>query len=200
MMSSGRLEAFSDGVFAIAITLLIIEVGIPKVDESESLARALGDQWPAFASYAVSFVIIGIIWVNHHNLFRFIARVDSGVLYVNLGLLAAVAFLPWPTALLGEYVDAGDNAHIATVIYSVNMTVVGIMFIALWSYLALHPALLADGFTPADARRARRRTWVGPVVYGLTIPLALVSPYACLAVYAVLALYFLVPAFGRITA
>ena len=200
MMSMGRLEAFSDGVFAIAITLLIIEVGVPKVGESESLARALGGQWPSFASYAVSFVIIGIIWVNHHNLFRFIARVDSGVLYVNLGLLAAVAFLPFPTALLGEYVDAGDNAHIATVIYSLNMTVVGIMFIALWSYLAWHPALLADGFTPADARRARRRTWVGPIAYGLTIPLALVSPYACLAVYAVLALYFLVPAFGRLTA
>ena len=107
-----RTVALSDGVFAIAITLLIIEVRVPDSEAGE-LARDLANQWPTYAAYVVSFAIIGIIWVNHHDIFERIATVDRSLLFLNLGLLLTVAFLPFPTALLGDYIRQGDNAHIA---------------------------------------------------------------------------------------
>jgi uncharacterized membrane protein len=188
-MPKSRLEAFSDGVFAIAITLLIIEVRPPDAAPDE-LAVDLISLWPSYAAYAVSFVIIGIIWVNHHEIFEGIRAVDRPLLFLNLLLLLTVAFLPFPTALLGEYIRDGDNAHIAAAVYGANMTLIGLAFIALWTYLARVPALLAPEVGTEGARRARRGAMVGPVAYALTIPLAFVSPIACLIVYATLALYF----------
>jgi uncharacterized membrane protein len=188
-MPKSRTEAFSDGVFAIAITLLIIEVRVPD-SEAGDLARDLANQWPSYAAYVVSFAIIGIIWVNHHDIFERITTVDRPLLFLNLVLLLTVAFLPFPTALLGEYIRKGDNAHIAAAVYGFNMTLIGLAFIALWTYLVRVPTLLTPGLGAEGARRARRAAIVGPVVYGLTIPLAFVSPVACLIAYAALALYF----------
>ena len=188
-MPTSRIEAFSDGVFAIAITLLIIEVRPPDSEAGE-LAGDLVGLWPSYAAYFVSFVVIGIIWVNHHDVFGRITTVDRPLLFLNLFLLLTVAFLPFPTALLGEYVREGDNAHIAAAVYGANMTMIGLAFIAIWTYLARVPALLAHGMGADAALRARRAATVGPVVYALTIPLAFVSPVACLIVYAALALYF----------
>lgn len=158
--------------------------------EAGHLAGDLGELWPSYAAYAVSFAIIGMIWVNHHAIFERITVVDRPLLFLSLFLLLTVAFLPFPTALLGEYVRDGDNAHVAAVVYSANMTLIALGFMALWAYLARTPALLTGGFKPADARQSLRRSAVGPVVYGLTILVAFVSPVACLAVYAALALYF----------
>jgi uncharacterized membrane protein len=188
-MPKTRLEAFSDGVFAIAITLLIIEVRVPDSAAGE-LARDLANQWPTYAAYVVSFAIIGIIWVNHHDIFERIITVDRPLLFLNLLLLLTVAFLPFPTALLGDYIREGDNAHVAAAIYGANMTMIGLTFIAMWTYLVRVPSLLTLGLGAEGARRARRAAIVGPVLYGLTIPLAFVSPVACLIVYAALALYF----------
>jgi len=184
-----RTEAFSDGVFAIAITLLIIEVRTPDSAPGE-LARDLANQWPSYAAYVVSFVIIGIIWVNHHDIFGRILTVDRPLLFLNLVLLLTVAFLPFPTALLGDYIRRGDNAHIAAAVYSLNMTLIGLSFIAIWTYLVRAPSLLAPEVGAEGARRARRAAAIGPVLYALSIPLAFVSPVACLVVYAALALYF----------
>ena len=102
-MPKTRLEAFSDGVFAIAITLLIIEVRVPD-SHAGDLARDLANQWPSYAAFVVSFAIIGIIWVNHHDIFERIVTVDRPLLFLNLLLLLTVAFLPFPTALLGDYI------------------------------------------------------------------------------------------------
>jgi uncharacterized membrane protein len=188
-MPKSRTEAFSDGVFAIAITLLIIEVRPPHSEAGE-LARDLANQWPSYAAYVVSFAIIGIIWVNHHEIFERITTVDRPLLFLNLLLLLTVAFLPFPTALLGEYIRKGDNAQVAAAVYGANMTLIGLAFIAIWTYLARVPALLTTGLGAEGARRARRAAAIGPVVYGLSIPLAFVSPVACLILYAALALYF----------
>jgi uncharacterized membrane protein len=188
-MPKSRIEAFSDGVFAIAITLLIIEVRPPD-SEAGDLAGDLVSLWPSYAAYVVSFVIIGIIWVNHHEIFEGITAVDRPLLFLNLLLLLTVAFLPFPTALLGEYIREGDNAHIAAAVYGANMTLIGLAFIAIWTYLARVPALIAPDVGARGARRARRAAAVGPIVYALTIPLAFVSPLACLVAYAALALYF----------
>ncbi len=188
-MPKSRTEAFSDGVFAIAITLLIIEVRVPHAKAGE-LAADLASQWPSYAAYVVSFAIIGIIWVNHHDIFERIVTVDRPLLFLNLLLLLTVAFLPFPTALLGDYIREGDNAHIAAAIYGANMTLIGLAFIAMWTYLVRVPTLLTAEVGVEGARRARRAAVVGPVVYALSIPLAFVSPVACLIAYAALALYF----------
>jgi len=138
----------------------------------------------------VSFVIIGIIWVNHHDIFERIITVDRPLLFLNLLLLLTVAFLPFPTALLGQYIRQGDNAHIAAAVYGANMTLIGLAFIAVWTYLARVPSLLEPQIGAEGARQARRAAVIGPVLYGLSIPLAFVSPVACLIIYAAMALYF----------
>src|SRR5436309_13539589 len=98
-MRTNRVEAFSDGVLAMAITLLILEISVPDV-KGDDLLDALGHQWPSYVAYVVSFLTIGIMWVNHHALFDHIRIVDRGLLFVNLFLLLAIAFVPFPTALL----------------------------------------------------------------------------------------------------
>ena len=190
-LSSGRVEAFSDGVMAIAITLLILDVRVPVAEEGD-LASKLAHQWPSYASYAVTFLIIGIIWVNHHFLFDRVRAVTRAVLYLNILLLMGVAFLPFPTALLAEYLREDQNSHIAAAVYSATMVAIGIGFVALWWHLARHPELMEEDTDGSVARTAMRRALVGPIVYGATIALAFVSAPACLVVYALMALYFMV--------
>jgi len=187
-----RLEAFSDGVIAIAITLLILEVKIPHVRAGD-LASALGDQWPSYLAYVLTFVVIGIMWMNHHRLFELIGRTDRGLLFVNLFMLMGIAFLPFPTALLADYVgDGGANAHVAAAVYSATMTVIGLTFLGIWLYLDRHRELLAPGVDAAVIAGSIRRTLPGPCLYGASIALAFVSAEACLVVYALLAAYFAV--------
>ena len=116
--ATSRLEAFSDGVFAIAITLLVLELHVPETGD-RSLARALAHEWPQFAAYLTSFLIIGIMWVNHHSMFREITRVDRPLLFLNLLLLLWTALLPFPTELIARYLRAGGaDAHVAAAVYS----------------------------------------------------------------------------------
>jgi|1186.fasta_scaffold382388_2 uncharacterized membrane protein len=190
--TTARLEAFSDGVIAIAITLLILEVKIPHV-RAARLAHALGEQWPSYVAYALTFVVIGIMWMNHHRVFELIGRTDRGLLFVNLMMLMGIAFLPFPTALLADYVvDGGNNATVAAAVYSATMTVIGLTFLGIWLYLRRHPELLAPGVDPVVIPGSIRRTLPGPCLYGASIALAFVSPEACLLVYALLAAYFAV--------
>src|SRR5215510_4445653 len=116
-----RIEAFSDGVFAIAITLLIIEIGVPHVSSEESLSKALGDLWPKYFAYVLSFVMIGIYWANHHSFFRLFVRADHYFLMLNVLFLMAIAFLPFPTAVLGEYLDDPGQRDIAVSLYALGL-------------------------------------------------------------------------------
>jgi uncharacterized membrane protein len=187
---SQRLEMFSDGVIAIAITLLVLEIGIPKA-EAGGLLHALGEQWPSYAAFVLSFVVIGIMWVSHHAMFERIALVDRRLLFLNLLLLMGIAFLPFPTALLAEYVrEGGENSHIAAAIYSATMAVVGVFFWSMWRHLYRRPHLLVAGIPPERIKTAMHRSLVGPVVYTATIGLAFISAVACFVVYALIALYF----------
>ena len=186
-----RLEAFSDAVIAIAITLLVLEISVPHAKDDD-LLDALLDQWPSYLAFIISFVVIGIMWVSHHSMFQRIAAVDRGLLFVNLILLLGIAFLPFPTALLAEYVaDGGQNAHVSAAIYSATMTVIGCAFAGMWAYLSSRPHLLADGVPLAGIRTAFHRSLVSPVVYALTIGLAFVNALACFVVYLLLAAYFI---------
>ncbi len=191
-MQTTRVEAFSDGVFAIAITLLVLNIAVPD-SRPGRLGHDLAQQWPSYAAYAVSFLVIGIIWVNHHGMFQLVGRVDRPLLFLNLALLATVALLPFTTALLAQYVRAGgSNSHIAAAVYSVDMTAMALCFLAAWLRLHAHAELRAPGVGTPDTARMLRRTIAGPIVYGLSIALAFVSAIACLVVYALLAAYFTV--------
>jgi len=189
---TNRVEAFSDGVFAIAITLLVLNISVPR-SRPGRLGHDLAHQWPSYAAYAVSFVIIGIIWVNHHGMYRLVGRVDRVMQFTNLGLLGAVAVLPFTTALLAQYVRSGGaNSHLAAAVYSANMTATGIFFLAAWLRLLVRADLRAPGLGSAETRVMIRRTLVGPVMYGASIGLAFVSAPACLVVYALIAAYYAV--------
>jgi uncharacterized membrane protein len=186
---TSRLEAFSNGVFAIAITLLVLEIPVPHV-EGGGLADALLDQWPSYAAYVVSFATIGIIWINHHAVFGYVRRADRGLLFLNLHLLLWVTLIPWPTSLLAEYMLAGgQDERAAALVYALTMTLMGAAFGSLWLYLTGRSELVA-------ARSRTRRFVIGTPIYAVSIGLALVSAPACLAVNALLAVFYALPGGG----
>src|SRR3954468_8377027 len=127
-MSKARLEAFSDGVFAIAITLLVLEIKVPSPHGGHSLAHGLVELWPSYAGFAVSFITIGIIWVNHHAVFANVESVDRALLFRNLLLLLTVSFIPFPTAVMAEYLRAGNGQDVAVSFYAAWFFVMGIAF------------------------------------------------------------------------
>jgi uncharacterized membrane protein len=187
---SSRVEAFSDGVFAIAITLLILDIKVPTVEPGQHLWSALGEQWPSYAAYVVSFLVIGIIWLNHHTMFGYIARVDRGLVMINLLLLLVVVVIPWPTALMAEYLRDDTASHDAAVVYSGTMVLVAVAYVALWSWVTRTDRLLRPDVDFAQARATRGRFALGLIVYPVTVALAFLSAPLTLAVHGVLAVYY----------
>ncbi|WP_042433826.1 TMEM175 family protein [Streptacidiphilus anmyonensis] len=191
--STARLEAFSDGVFAIAITLLVLDLNVPQPDtlHGQSLARALAHQWPAYFAYLVSFLVIGIIWINHHAMCALARRVDRRTLFANLFLLLTVSVIPYPTRLLATYLTAADdNAHTAAAIYAATMVVMGAAFSLLFLSFTRDARTLHTPIPPADLKAAMRRFSTGGLAYLATVALAYVSPVAMLATHALLAVYY----------
>src|SRR5262249_17947143 len=129
---TSRIEAFSDGVFAIAITLLILEIKIPPVTQAP-LSTQLLQQWPSYFAFLVSFLFIGIMWINHHRLFTHIRRADSGLLFLNLLLLLGVSALPFPTAVLAVHFS-GSGAHAAAALFNGTCIAIAVFFNVLWRY------------------------------------------------------------------
>jgi uncharacterized membrane protein len=194
-MGKGRIEAFSDGVFAIAITLLVLT--IPNPHDYRHLGTVLADQWPAYAAYLVSFAVIGIMWLNHHTMFGHFERVERNLVYLNLALLATVVFVPYPTGVFGEALQRGEGERVAAVFYSVVMTVNAFAWAALWLYGSSRRRLLGDAF-PEDQRRSATASFnIGPVFYFLTIVVALINAYACLALHGALAVYYALDPLSR---
>jgi uncharacterized membrane protein len=195
-MSTSRIEAFSDGVFAIAITLLVLEIHVPE-DPENGLGRALLEQWPIYASYVVSFFIIGIIWINHHAIFDHLVRADRNLLFLNLLLLLWIGLLPWPTNVLGTYMrEGGADERVAAVLYTGVMTLMGASFGALWTYATRHRHLLGETLSDEEIRVRTRRFAIGTPVYAFAMLVALVSAPVCLAINALLAVYYALPAGG----
>ncbi|HKP90857.1 MAG TPA: TMEM175 family protein [Thermoleophilaceae bacterium] len=190
-MSTSRLEAFSDGVFAVAITLLVLDIQPPAdAQTSSALWHGLGDLWPHYAAYAVSFLIIGIVWVNHHAVMGLIARVDRGLAFLNLLLLMAVALIPFATALFAEYLTNGEPEHAAAAAYSIVITLMGAAFGTLWIYASRDGRLLVPHIPREAVPRMTRRFVLGTPVYFATIGIAFVSAPACLAVHGIVAVYY----------
>ncbi len=177
-------------MIAIAITLLVLTLDVPNVKDGK-LFDALLDDWTSYAAFVLSFVVIGIMWVSHHSMFERIRAVDRPLMFLNLVLLLGIAFLPFPTSLLATYIrDGGSNAQIAAATYSTAMLAIGLAFLGMWIRLERHPELIVEGISRERMRLAVRRSFVGPIVYGLTIGLAFISAAACFVVYALVAIYF----------
>ena len=192
---TARLETFADGVIAIAITLLILEVGVPHT-EGRTLGTALAAEWPSYAAFLVSFLTIGIIWVNHHHMFKLIARTTHAFLMLNVLFLMTICVLPWPTELVAAYVRDPDGRVLATAVYGGVMTAVAIMFNVVWRYAATNRRLLVEGIGDRALAKMNRNYMAGPIVYGAATVVALVQPYVSLAVFAGLAVYWLLPGTG----
>jgi uncharacterized membrane protein len=191
-MTKARLEAFSDGVFAIAITLLVLDLHVPREAEGR-LWSALGAQWPAYAAYVTSFLVIGIIWVNHHAVFERVRAVDRPVLFANLGLLLPISILPFPTKLVSEFLTRGRDAEAALAVYSAVMLAMSIGYSVLWLLVTRETqgeGLLHAHLDRAAQRAAIRRFGLGGIAYLATVGLSFVTPIGTLAVHAALALYY----------
>lgn len=191
-MSTARLETFADGVFAIAATLLIIDVHV----EGRPLGEHVLHAWPSYAAYAVSFLTIGIMWVNHHTMFGQFGRTDRTFLFLNVGLLMGVAFLPFPTRLVAEHIR-GEGAQAAALTYGVTMVVIAAAFVATWFYGAAR--LLRPDADPKVVSGISRSYLPGVPVYSGATLAAFLSPWLSVTIYAALALWFVVESslFGR---
>jgi uncharacterized membrane protein len=186
----GRVEAFSDGVFAIAITLLVLEIHVPTARAGESLWRALGHEWPSYFAYVVGFLVIGVTWLNHHTTFSVIAHVDRTLLLLNLLLLMSIAAIPWPVELVSTYLDRGRQASVAVAVLGLVMTAMSISYTAFWQYVTRHPALLRDDIDAEAVRGGRLRFALGLAVYPALTLLSFISAPITLGLHGALALYY----------
>ena len=176
MLTTGRLEAFSDGVFAIAITLLVLDLAVPPRDGNRSLASGLGHEWPSYFAYGVSFLVIGIIWINHHVLCTLVRRVDRRVLFANLFLLLTVSLIPFPTRVLAEYLTAGDNdAHVAAALYSGTSVAMAAGFTLMFLAINRDARLVRHPLDRATKRKTLLRFGGGGLIYAALIGLSFVS-------------------------
>lgn len=193
-MTKNRVEAFSDGVFAVAITLLVLNLHVPNPGAAGPLAHRLGEQWPSYAAYVVSFLTIGIIWINHHAIFRRLLAVDHRLLVLNLLLLLMVTTLPFSTALMAQYLRVADGQHLAAVIYGASYLAISLGFLALNQHvLFVRRHLLAEHMTREVCRSVARRGAFGTVPYLLAMVGGLITPYLTLIVCATVAAFYGLP-------
>ena len=181
-----RLETFADGVFAIAATLLILSVD-GAVHDPGDLAHA----WPAYVAYAVSFITIGIMWLNHHQVMQQIDRVDRRFMIANLGLLMCIAFVPFPTRLLAEHIRESD-ARGAALAYGFTLTVTAIFFSIVWFYAATGRRLLREDSDPRVVAGISRSYIPGIPLYLTATLVAFASPVASAILYLVIAGIYIV--------
>jgi uncharacterized membrane protein len=195
MPSPGRMEAFSDGVFSIIITLLVLDLRVPRLTalHGESLGAALAHQWPAYAAFTLSFLQVGVVWANHHTMFHYIHRTDHKLLVYNLLLLLGVAVLPYTTAVLSEYIR-GDDAQrrLAAQIYSGALMAVGVEFNVIWQH-ALDARLVHPHADPHRLYALRRHWLLVPLLYATAFALAFINVYVSVAMYVVLLFYYALP-------
>jgi uncharacterized membrane protein len=197
VVETSRVEAFSDGVFAIAITLLILAVGIEQAVAEGDLGQQLLDLWPAYVAYAVSFLTIGIMWVNHHAVFRQFARVDRPLLLLNVLLLMLIAFVPFPTRVVADNALSADDREAAALLYGTTMTITAIMFFSVWIYGSRH--VLRPDADRREVSGITRSYLPGAPTYAFATLIAFVNSALSLVLFAAIALFYALSSsfFGR---
>jgi TMEM175 potassium channel family protein len=187
--STARLETFSDGIFAIAATLLVLEIGVDGA-AGHDLGSALLDIWPSYLAYATSFLVIGIIWINHHHIVGLMGRVDRTFLFINLLLLLVVAFIPFPTRLVAEYLHT-DGEREAALAYAITLLLMAVLYNIWWRYARGNRRLIRDDVTDKSLRAVDRAFAPGVIAYAIVVGLVFVSPLAALFVTLALAVFYL---------
>ncbi len=191
LAESNRVEAFSDGVFAIALTLLVLDLHAPT--GPGSFASTLRDEWPAYVAYLAAFLNMGAIWINHHDLFTRVERVDIRLICANLLLLLVSSLFPWPASVISAAIRTGthNDQVAATVLYAAIGFSVPLAWIGVYGYLRRNPHLLTSPAQVAYMRYSSRRSLVSVLVYPVAAAIAFVAPDVALALYVALPLYFI---------
>ena len=189
-MPTNRLEAFSDGVFAIAITLLIFNIKAPA--DTSHLLAALLRLWPSYLAYVISFLLIGLLWVNHHVTFEHIVRSDRTLMFVNTLLLMVVAFIPFTASVLASAFRNGAGESVAIALYGGNLVLGGLCFNGLWSH-AYRANLMDDTVTTQRARRITQRILFGPIAYAVGGIVGYFLPVLGVVIFGVLILFYWLP-------
>lgn len=187
---TARVEAFSDGVFAIAITLLILEIRIPPA--GSPLAPALLRLWPSYVAFLISFLTIGVMWINHHRLFTIIRHSNDALLGLNLLLLLGITFVPFPTAVLAQHI-VQSGARTAAIFYSASFVVIAIFFNVLW-HAVVAQGLLGPAADEQMVHGITRQYSFGPLYYLVATVVAIFSPLGSVAINLALAIFFAIPA------
>jgi uncharacterized membrane protein len=190
-LTAGRVEAFSDAVLAIAITLLVLQLDVG--DGTGSLAHRLGDQWPVYLSYLLSFINIGIVWLNHHSVFSRLRGVDHGLVLLNLLLLLVVSVLPFPTKVLGDALQGADFAdhRTAALLYAGNFVAAASAFCALWLWASHGRRLIRDEVCDEGIRLRTRRMVIAIPAFAIPCVVAVWSPISAIAIDGAIMVSFL---------
>ena len=183
---TGRTEAFSDGVFAIAITLLILEVSVPEA-AFHDLWSGIADQWPSYLAYVTSFITIGGIWLAHHGIFRRLQYVNRELMVINLLLLMAVSFLPFPTKLMAEAIHDAQATRAAVIFYGAVLLVVSLLFSLLWGWIARDRSILKPDVTVKEINAIAIAATPSIGFYVVVIVLAVFAPRVAVFGYLVIA-------------
>jgi TMEM175 potassium channel family protein len=194
-VSTSRMESFSDGVIAVAITLLVLNIAVPPVDSGHSLGHELLKQWPAYAAYATSFITIGIIWINHHAMIgRLGPRADHTILMLNLLLLLSIGVLPFGTSLLAAYLRHGQGENLAAAIYAGLFLLMSIAFATLNRHILFRKAHLLDDQVDIERRRQiLSRSITGLLPYAIATAVAAFSADLTLIICAAVAVFYALP-------
>ncbi|MFA5867693.1 MAG: TMEM175 family protein [Actinomycetota bacterium] len=174
-LTKNRLETLVDGIFAIAMTLLVLNLKVPTMSDQQAMAdlpAALGRLWPHFFAFGLSFVLLASFWMAHHRQFHFIEKVDSVFIWLNVLMLGLIVLVPFSTSLMGEY----EASHIAVVFFELNLFGIGVCMYLYWWYAGINNRLLSDKATETTFRYGLKRSAVLPVVSLIAVGISLVSP------------------------
>jgi uncharacterized membrane protein len=193
-ISKSRIEFLTDGLFAIVMTLLVLEITVPQLTHSEVVAgelpKRLLELWPVIYSYALSFIILGFFWINHHDQFYYIKRANRVFVWLTIFYLMSIAFVPFSTALLGEYADQ----QISVVVYGINIAVAGFWAAVQWWYAAKDYRLIDPDLDPTFITIMSRRSLIGIIIYLIAAALSFVSATVSLVLFIATPIYYLIPA------
>jgi uncharacterized membrane protein len=197
-MNTNRLETFADGVFAIAATLLILNVDAQVSGQSGALSSRLLHIWPSYVAYGVSFLTIGIIWVNHHTVMAQVGRADRTFLFMTVMFLMCVAFIPFPTRLVAEHIR-NEGARAAALAYGITLTATAVMFQVAWLYASLGNRLLREDHDPRTVSGITRSYLPGPWIYLAATLISIISPTVGVILFAAIAALYILESslFGR---
>jgi uncharacterized membrane protein len=187
-MSKGRLEALTDGIFATVMTVLVLSLSIPVITQVSQISTYISSLAPIIYGYVLSFLILAVFWIRHHNIFHFISRVDGAFLWLNLVFLLTIGFIPFSTELLGRFPLVRE----AVILYGANLFSTALCLQALWRYALRWKLITHDALDEKVMARINRRMTGGPLLYVIAIAVSFVNPLISVFIYAGILVYYII--------